>query len=329
MRAKKNNCRLFAYASLLFFVSIYTPNSFSACNATAATTPTSINFGTPPSQNIPAGGITSNGTGVSARFSVSCSTALSLQLLSITSWLSYSAQQPLKLGNGTSEINYTISSESTYANAITQPGQSIGGQTGFNLLTLSTLTGGAFTIPLYIRTLSTSVWPRAGTYTGTQTLAVTGSICTGIGLLGVCPGSSPVNSVVTFTLNMVVSKSCEFINTPAQITFSAVSFLDTTEIIRLNTTLRCTQQEDYSLYVDNGSNYSGNSRHLRSTTGNRIAYNVLQPGSKTAPLSAITPLSRIGTGVNETLSIPLKISPNQPSPPAGIYTDSIRVVIEF
>ncbi len=128
---------------------------------------------------------------------------------------------------------------------------------------------------------------------------------------------------------MVVSKSCEFISTPAQLNFTPVSFLNISETLQTSATLRCTQQEDYLLYVDNGSNYTNNSRHLRSTAGKKIAYSVFQPGSTTTLLGALTPPTRIGTGLNETVSIPLKIAANKPTPPAGIYTDSIRVVIEF
>lgn len=57
------------------------------CTASAATTPALINFGSHPSQSVPAGGLSSNGSGVSATFEVSCSVLLTLQLLSTTSWL--------------------------------------------------------------------------------------------------------------------------------------------------------------------------------------------------------------------------------------------------
>lgn len=300
-----------------------------ACNASAGTTPALVNIGSYPSQSVPAGGLSSNGTGVSATFDVTCSIALTLQLLSTTSWLRFTAQQALQLTNGTDTIAYTISSNSGYSPAITSAGQSIGGSTGFQLLTLAILASGNITIPLHIKTLTTAIWPSAGTYTGTQTLAVDGSMCTGLGLPGVCVGSSPISSTVSLSLKLDVSKSCEFVSVPTLVNFTTVSFIQNASTVQLNASLRCTNTEDYLLYADNGNHYSSGSRHMTSLAGNAIAYTIMQPAAPTVPLTATSALSRLGTGAIEAVSIPLKITTGQATPPAGIYTDSVRMVIEY
>jgi spore coat protein U-like protein len=327
MSSLKNLIKDCCYSLLVLLAFTQTANA--VCAASASTTPSIINIGTYPSQSVPAGGLSSNNNGASASFSVTCSISLTLQLLSTTSWLRYTAQQPLTLSNGTDTISYTIASNATYTPAITASGQSIGGSVGFQLLTLALLASGRMDIPLYIKTLPTSIWPNAGTYTGTQTLLVDGVICTGIGLPGVCLGTNTVNSTVSFSINLIVSKSCEFISTPTLVNFGIVSFIENAGTIFLNASLRCTHLEDYLLYADNGDNYSANSRWLKSSTNNTIAYNVMQPDSPTTPLNSLNPLSRMGTGASESISIPLKITPGQTTPPAGVYTDNLRLVIEY
>lgn len=312
---------------MLFF--FFAQHTWAACSATATTTPATVNIGSYPSQNVPPGGLSSNGSGVSATFDVSCSVLLTLQLLSTTSWLSYTAQQPLQLSNGSDTISYTMSSNSSYTPAITTAGDSIGGPTGFQLLTLAILSSGTISIPLYIKTLSTSLWPGAGTYTGTQTLAVTGVMCTGLGLPGVCIGTSPINSTVTLSLTMNVSKSCEFISVPALVDFGSVSFIENAGTVQLSASFRCTHLEDYLIYADNGNHFSSGSRHMNSPAGNSIAYDIMQPSAPTVPLNVSNALSRAGTGASETLNIPLKITSGQTAPPAGVYTDSVRMVIEY
>lgn len=319
--------RIYFYPLLL--VAALAQPTRAACSASATTTPSLIDIGTSPSQNVPAGGLSSNGSSASANFSVNCTIGLTLQLLSTTSWLRYTATQALTLSNGTDTIPYTIASNSTYTPAITASGQSVGGPVGFQLLTLALLASGHINVPIYIKTLPTSIWPNAGTCTGTQVLAVDGAICTGIGLPGVCLGSDPVSSNVSLSLKLVVSKSCEFISTSTLVDFGTVSFVENANTINLSVNMRCTHLEDYILYADNGNNYASSTRRMKSAIGNFIAYSLMQPASPTTPLNSLNPLSRFGTGASESLSIPLKITTPQPTPPAGIYTDNVRMVMEY
>jgi len=312
-----------------FLLLPFSHHAMAVCGASASTTPSVVNIGSHPSQNVSTGGLSSNAGGISATFRVSCTQALSLLLLSTSSWLRYTPQQAMILSNGTDTISYTMASNPSYSPAITASGQSIGGPVGFSLLSLAILSSGRFDIPLYVKTLPTSLWPNAGTYTGTQALTVDGSICVGLGVLNLCSESSPVLSTVTFSLSLVVSKSCEFGTLPTLVDFGIVSFVENAGTMQLNAALRCTHLEDYLLYADNGNNYSGNSRHMKSVAGNTIAYSLMQPASPTTPLNATNALSRMGTGASESVSIPVKITAGQPTPPAGVYTDNVRMVIEY
>ncbi|RYY76923.1 MAG: SCPU domain-containing protein [Gammaproteobacteria bacterium] len=326
-RSLKNNCRKIFITIFLIFSSI-SQHAIAACSASAATSPALLDYGTYASQNVPAGGISPNGTGVSANFSVTCSIGLTLQLLSTTSWVRYTAQNALTMSNGTDTISYTMGSNSTYTPAITASGQSIGGPTGFQLLTLALLTSGRIDIPIYVKTLTTTLWPSAGTYTGTQSLAVDGVMCTGLGLPGVCLGTNSISSTVNFSLKLIVSKSCEFISTPALVDFGVVSFVANANTAQLSATLRCTNLEDYLLYVDNGNNYASSTRRMKSPAGNYISYDIFKPSS-TTPLNPLNTLSRLGTGISENIIFPFKVTTGQSTPVAGVYTDNVRVVIEY
>ncbi|RYY04633.1 MAG: hypothetical protein EOO53_02155 [Gammaproteobacteria bacterium] len=330
MRAWSAPWKFSIYIFVLLLTSLATQHVLAAtCNASAGTTPAIFDYGSAASQNVPAGGLSPNASAASGSFSVSCSVTLTIGLLSTTSWIRYTAQNALTLSNGTDTIPYTIASNSSYTPSITASGGSVGGPTGFALLSLGILTAGHTDVPLYVKTLSTTIWPSAGTYTGTQILAVDGSICTGLGLPGVCAGSTPITSNVTFTMKLVVSKSCEFVSTPTSVDFGIVSFLSNAATnIQLNASLRCTNQEDYLLYVDNGNNYSSGSRYLKSPAGNQIAYEILKPLT-TLPLGILTPLSRFGTGASEAVAFPLRITTGQTTPIAGVYKDNVRVVIEY
>ncbi len=318
-----------SFLALVFCSAFASSSALAVCNASATTTPATINYGSNASQTVPAGGISPNGAAVDATFSVTCSSALTLQLLSLSSWLRYSAQQPLNLSNGTDTISYTLASNSTYTPAITAQGQSVGGPSGFSLLSLAVLSSGTISIPLHVKTNTTTLWPSAGTYTASQTLTVDGNICTSVSIAVVCLGYTPVNSTVTMNMTMVVSKSCEFISTPTLVDFGSVSFLENVVAAQLSVSVRCTNQEDYLLYADNGNNYTAGSRYLKSPGGQSIAYQIFQPGSTTQILGITNPLNRLGTGMSETVNLPVRITAGQSTPIAGTYTDNVRMVIEY
>lgn len=315
----------------LFFslITLFQEKVFAACNASATTTPATVNYGTHASQTLPAGGISPNGTSSSGYFSVTCSISLTLQLLSTASWLRYTAQKPLTLSNGTDSISYVLASNTGYSPSITSSGQSIGGPTGFNVLSLGLLTSGRVDVPLFVKTVATSKWPNAGTYTGTQTLTVDGSICTSISIFNVCLIPTAVNSTVTMNMSMVVSKSCEFVSVPALVDIGSVSFLENATAAQLSVSVRCTNQEDYLLYADNGNNYASGSRRMKSAGGQHIAYAIFHPNSTSQVIGSTNALNRTGTGMSETINLPVRITGNQSTPVAGIYSDSVRMVIEY
>lgn len=299
------------------------------CSVTAATSPSPIAYGIYASKAVVPGDLSPNAAGVDATFNVSCSVVLNLSLLGTSSWLRYTAMQPMVLTKGSETIPYVIASNATFNPVISSVGQAIGGPTGFQLLSLIVLASGQIQVPLHIKTLPMLYWPGAGTYTSNQVLSVDGTICTGLGIGGICLGTSPVNGSVTASMNLVVSKMCEFATTSSLVDFGSVSFLEQASTMQLQVSLRCNAQEDYLLYADNGNHYLNGDRYMVSAGGERIRYQVLNPGNNSQVLEQASPLSRIATGYTENLQIPVVIPSGQATPHAGIYTDNVRMVIEY
>lgn len=317
------------FSAMIVLLLCWASKSHAACSASATTTPATVNFGSHASQTLPAGDISPNGSAQDAIFSVTCSVTLTLQLISNSSWLRYTATQPLTLSNGVDSISYILASNSTYTPSISSSGQSVGGPTGFSLLGLGVITSGRVDVPLHVKTVATTKWPNAGTYTGTQVLTVDGSMCTSLNIVVVCLASSPVNSTVTMNFSLVVSKSCEFVSSPSLVDFGSVSLLENAVAGQLSVSVRCTNQEDYLLYADTGNNYASGSRHMKSAGGQTVAYQIFHPSSTSQVLGNTNPLNRSGTGMSETVNLPVLITSGQSTPIAGVYTDSVRMVIEY
>ncbi|MBC6907029.1 hypothetical protein DWB84_16400 [Saccharophagus sp. K07] len=300
------------------------------CTVAPATLDNPVNFGTVPSRDVPLGSISPNGGAPATYFYADCTVLLTIGLLSAAGWIEYEVLEPLELINGESTISYVIASTADYTPVITQPGGTIGGVGGLDLLSLTLLANTQqMHIPLYIKTISTGIWPTAGTYTGIQKLSVRGEICELLSILNICLLTSTFSRVVDMPLVLEVSKSCEFSSVASQVDMGQMSFLEDAETATLNATVRCTNQEDYLLYADNGDHYSGGFRNMESTTGTKIAYEIFHHGSPSEPLTAANPMSREGTGGFEAVSLPVRVVPGQETPVSGVYKDNIRLILEY
>lgn len=301
------------------------------CNVAPTALENPISFGTVPSRDVPLGNISPNGGATATHFYADCSITLSLSLLTSAGWMAYTVVDPLELEHEDGDkINYVIASTPSYSPVISTQGGSIGGTGGFNLLGLTVLANTEqIRIPIYIRTTATTIWPKAGLYTGTQRLAVTGRICEDIGLAGLCIGLSNLSGTVTMNLSLQVNKSCEFSSVSSQVNFGSVSFLDDAETQYLSASVQCSDQEDYIIYADNGDHYSGGSRQLDDGNGNRISYGIFHPADPSTPLTSTNHLAALGDGKVQTYSFPVIITPGQTTPTSGIYKDNVRLVLEY
>lgn len=327
--------KLLIRVGMMLLVVMAAQQSMAQCSVAAATSPATVSFGTFYSNDVSAGNMLVNGsTAAAAHFSITCAALLNLGLLSHSgNWLSYRALEPLVMAKGAEQIAYVIASNSQFSPMLLNPSvDTVGGASGFQLLSLGLLTGSTANIPLFFRTRSLSQWPSAGVYTGTQRLHLQGRYCTGVGIdllgLAICLGWFTFDHQVSTTLNITVAKRCAFNSASALVDFGSISFVEEATTKYLDVAVRCNAQEDFILYADNGEHSGSGVRHMQSASGGRIAYQIMQPASL-QPLNKDNPVARIATGYVENLQLPVMIVTGQNNPRVGSYSDRVRMVIEY
>lgn len=306
---------------------VFSNSVHAACTVATTTAPSPILLGTHNTKIVAAGGITSG----QATFLIQCTVALSVTLLGGASTLMYTVNNPLMLTHTTmtDQIPYEVASNSTFNPTVTTPGGNIGGSSSTLLLGLALASQMNMQIPMYVRSRPVSYWPRSGTYSSTQTLHVTGSICT-LSALTVCIGTvHPINGNVTMPVQIEVSKFCEFISVATDVSFGNQSFINQTATQNWTARIQCTNSDSYKIYATAGLHHNGTHRQMDRGGVQKVAYDIYHPSSTTSILSASNPLNRTGTGLAEDLTFPVRIIAGQATPAIGSYQDTLRLVIEY
>lgn len=217
----------------------------------------------------------------------------------------------------------------------------------------------AMDFPLYFRTTPTLDSIPAGTYTANVLTRWFWQICPGVqivqactawggwdrskGLRGLClTGCSGVidwgqGEVATLMLRLTVTNQCEM-STP-DLNFGSAALVDSFAPVSGFVSVRCTKQATYSVGMSAGSNPGGTARRMRK--GNEyIAYELYKSTTGTERwgdqgsarrksgdadygadlLDGITQQVFMYRGV---------ILPDQTTPSAGTYTDSVQVDVKF
>ena len=219
----------------------------------------------------------------------------------------------------------------------------------FSLVSLFAGAGGS--IPIYVRTTPTASLP-AGTYTGSLDLRWYYSVCSlGVavclaysaspGFVRPVPLVTSLNwgsgTAVRINISLILEKDC-LIDAPA-IDFGAAPLVGSFAPVTQTLTIRCSAGAAYSVGLDNGAHAAGAQR--RMTNGSAfLAYEILKGAAspdRWGPLGAERRSSgdaEINAGVYNGLAAQgftyrARIDGAQPTPPAGSYSDTVRVDIEF
>lgn len=203
---------------------------------------------------------------------------------------------------------------------------------------LGILGGTAADMPMYFRTRPDTVGNiAAGTYSDTLTISWNWRVCSGIGILGVCIGRDTGSGISMVTLALEVTPDCA-INAP-DLDFGSAplvgSFSPTTRTI----TIRCTKGESYSVGLSDGGNAQGVQRRMQAG-GNYLTYELYKgaggnqrwgsQGAERRPSSGAEVNPGAADGMNEQgFVVRGEVDPNQPTPPAGTYTDMVVVDVEL
>ncbi len=250
--------------------------------------------------------------------------------------LSSSNSNRLKNLSGDS-ISYQIFADQNYQDEL-YIGTAYNYYNGYLLGLLGLLGGSAANMPIYFRLPAAATQNLAvGLYTDTINIAWDWSICTGIGLLGICLGhdtgsaSSQVNIILEILPDCVIdAPDVDFGSAPLVLAFAPV--VQTISV-------RCSKGQHYTVGLSDGQYAAGNQRRLqynnnylnyeifKSTSGN-IRWGK-QGADRRADTEADINQSVIDGVSTQGFHYQVVIDPNQSTPPPGQYSDSIVVDVAF
>lgn len=214
---------------------------------------------------------------------------------------------------------------------------------------LSLFAGSNSSVPIYFRTAPTSGL-RAGTYTGSIDLRWYYSVCS-VGVLACLSYSSSPGFVrpllgsptwgsgvaVRVNVQLVVQNDC--IITAPNATFGSAPLAGSFDPITRTILIRCSAGAEYTVGMDNGSNPDNGVRRMRNGS-NYLRYEIYKSltsperwgGAGNARRSSAG--AETNPGIYDSLTAQgftyrAAILPGQATPPAGTYSDTIRIDVTF
>ncbi|WP_336962848.1 spore coat U domain-containing protein [Sphingobium aquiterrae] len=189
------------------------------------------------------------------------------------------------------------------------------------------------TLPIYIRT-APGARVAAGTYSSAISLNWSWHLCA-LGALGLCVyDDGTTTSIVNVT--MIVTNDCAI--TAPTLNFGSAAFVGSFDPVTQSIAIRCTKDAAYSVGIDNGTHFSATRR--LGYNGNYIPYEIYYPASSTTRWGNIgaerrssalaTTNAGVYTGaVDQIYTYKAAILPGGSSLPAGTYTDTLIIDVQF
>lgn len=249
-------------------------------------------------------------------------------------------------GPGGSQIAYTAS---LTANG---PPLSVGSFQNLSSLSIVSLFAGTNnSIPIYFRTTATAGL-RAGTYTGFVDLRWYHSVCSlGVaaclaysnspGFVRPLPPLVPLDwgsgTAVRVNVELRIANDC--IITAPTLDFGSAPLVGRFDPVTRTILIRCSTDAAYSVGLDDGSHPAGAQRRMQSG-GNFLAYEIYKTATSSDRWGAAGAARRpsasadANAGVYDSLTAQAftyraEILSGQATPPAGNYSDRIRIDVEF
>lgn len=268
---------------------------------------------------------------ISVSPSLSCNGAVVSVLSTDHARATAASANGFRLGNGAGDtIGYRLSADSGGQYSF-GPGITIDYMQSALLALLGILNDGNF-VPTMFAALTEAPNVPAGTYTDTVVINWNWSVCRGLGLGGICILRDTGSGQTTVTLTLSVTRDCR-ISAPA-ISFGSAPLASQFTPVSQAVAVDCTKGTTFSVAFTKGQ--SGASRPWRamgSGAGQALQYNLYRPDGTTIwddtnPMPSQQP----GTGAETPALLHpyvARINPDQPTPPAGAYTDMLSVVVTF
>ncbi|AXF64254.1 spore coat U domain-containing protein [Leclercia sp. W17] len=189
-----------------------------------------------------------------------------------------------------------------------------------------------YNIPLYFRTVAGQN-VSAGPYQVTLNFSVNYNVCQ-VGAVGLCLTPQTGTAVTSITLNMNVTNDCSAMTTP-NINFNSAPLVQNFPTISQSIAVTCTKGSAYTIGINNGLNALNNVRRMASGN-NRMSYEIYKEA--TANRWGVSGTERWSSGASSqvstdgllrTYNYTARILPNQTTPPAGNYSDTLVVDVAF
>jgi spore coat protein U-like protein len=286
--------------------------------------PTSIGFGSANSYAVQASTVAAT----SGLGGLSCTGTPIVLLSGNSARATVTSARGFRLGGPTGDlIPYRLSANASGTRNFTQ-----GSTIDFYSADLIGLLNGSNLQPVFHAAIQGSANVAAGTYTDTLTVQWTWNMCRLANLGGICvlPETGSGTAIVTVTVTVV--SDCRISAPPVDFGSAALArqFISVTQAVLVD----CTKGSSYSVTLTSGSNGTARPwRTMRSAGGNVLRYNLYRSDGSTIwdesnPLASPTP----GTGATvpgQPFTYRARIDPDQVTPPAGSYSDTVSVVISF
>ena len=133
----------------------------------------------------------------------------------------------------------------------------------------------------------------------------------------------------TTTINATAEQTCSISNTPS-LSFGYTGVSDSTG--NFNVDIVCNSGLAWTTTIDGGSNASGEVRRASDGT-NFLSYRLYQDVGMTQELAVTSGNIITGTGSDNTQTVnvyaKVAMADNNPTPPAGAYSDTLNVTISW
>lgn len=231
-----------------------------------------------------------------------------------------------QMANGTSRLNYQLYRDPARTNVFDSTTGGLGGAP-ISFSGGSLLFGNTMTIPFYGRVFGGQSSVPPGSYLSqfnSADIKVQYRIC--IALL-LCENKE---ASFTFFVTATVEKECAV--SAMDIDFGSTGGLTSAVTANGRLDVLCTPGTDFQVSLNNGQNgTAANDRKMKSPAGGTVHYNLYRDAGHTAPwgstLSTDTLIST-GNGTTDSYTVYGRV-PAQPTPAAGVYTDTIIVTLTY
>jgi len=188
--------------------------------------------------------------------------------------------------------------------------------------------GGETPLPLYLQTVAGSV-VAAGTYSDTLTIAWSWSICDA-GVTALCTATSTGSGVATIPVTLVVSNDCRI--TAPDVGFGAAAAVTQFLPVTGGVSLVCTKGMTYTVGLSSGAQPAANGRRQMANGANTLQYDIYSGGTGTVWGETSNRVSSAGAAdgvTGQSFPYTASIYTDQPTPPVGVYTDTVVVDVRY